>query len=271
MKKRFRILACLLALMLCLAGCAKSTDSNDSNDKDYYAAVAGTYTGALKDATPAYASEHLQLPMTVTLGADGKVSLTYYWASLPTAYTAEYTATASSVSFTINDKFESRVSEDADGNSIKVDATMVVSASLSDDLKTVTGNYTLTYTDASPTENGTIKVSRTPSGIVGIWHGVWLTNPMAANDYIDVTFASDGSFHVEGGDGDDGAFTFDGTWSLNGNSFTATSGALTVDGTTYDSGSYPATLDGNLLKDATYSITRPGHSYVGTWSLGKEL
>jgi uncharacterized repeat protein (TIGR02543 family) len=238
---------------------AKWVDSN-------IAAVAGTWTGLLKSTT--YVSHHINLPLSVKLGEDGKVSISWDYAGDIETHSSTYTASSSGVSFAITTDFDSPTTDGA-----KAAGTMTIVSTLSSDGQIASGTYNLDYVSATePDEEGTIKVAKTSSGLVGKWMGRWMNTAKTAEDYIEVEFKSDGTFSASGVDQSDVPFTFTGDWSASGTALSATriSSAL-IGSYTYSNGYFPATIDGNYLKSGTYSMLQGSTTYTGVWSLGKDL
>jgi uncharacterized repeat protein (TIGR02543 family) len=232
------------------------------------AALAGTWTGLLKSTT--YAAHHINLPLFVALTEDGKVTVSWDYAGEVETHSTTWSVTATGLSFSVTDKFESPTTE---GKTI--DATLSITSTLDSDGKTASGSYKIDYADASePDEEGTIKISSAFSGLAGKWMGQWYSvdadGKITASDWVEVEFKADGTFSVTV---DKGTTPFIGNWTTSGTVFNSTQTATTtIDGYTYSDGKFPATIKGNYLSGGSFSLTEDfGTVYKGTWSLGKEL
>jgi uncharacterized repeat protein (TIGR02543 family) len=238
---------------------AKWVDSN-------LVAATGTWTGLLKSTT--YVAHHINLPLSVKLGEDGKVSISWDYAGDVETHSSTYAATSTGVSFAITTDFESPT---VDGTMTA--GTMTVSSTLSSDGQTASGSYKIDYVSASePDEEGTIKISKASSGLVGKWQGRWMSTAKTAEDWIEVEFKSDGTFSASGVDQSDTEFDFTGDWSASGAALSATRiSSVLIGSDYYTDGYFPATIDGNYIQSGSYSMKNGSTTYTGVWSLGKDL
>jgi hypothetical protein len=270
MKERLRFLFVLLAL-LCLFGCAKSDGDPDSDNID----MKGTWTGLLRSLESDGVTESIVLPSSVVIGDDGSTSLSWYIGGSPETYTGTCTTTESGYTISIRGTFDTHTSETS--TPITDLGTLTSTGTLDSSGQIATGTYKLDYDSAAYADDtGDIKVTRAGNAdIAGTWKGTWLSTG-GFMDQISVVFKADGSFTVSGGSD----YTVDisnGTWSLSGTSFTASSsGGSVVDTspggstTTFLSGNYTAGLSGRCLISGTYSIgSASSGTATGSWSLGK--
>jgi hypothetical protein len=266
MNKRFLILAGLLALILCLSGCAK-----DSDDDEDIGDFANTWTGSLTStADPAMV---ITLPIVITIDKDGKTAISWHYANdVDTNTTDSCEVDGNKVSFAIKDTFDTHMDTPATST-----GTLSCTGTLGGD-SVIRGTYTLVYDTAGvASDSGTFAVSNQATSIVGTWKGAW----MAASGYSDnvtVVFKSDSTFTVSGGS--DYVIDIPGTWSISGTTFTASSangsvkyydnGSLT-DTDYFGAGSYSATANGSCLISGAYSVKDDPFTYTatGSWSLGK--
>jgi hypothetical protein len=266
MKNRFYILAGLLALTLCLSGCAKSSDDSDDDD---VAAFAGTWTGTLTStADPAM---EMTLPIVIKLDKNGSASLAWHYANdVETYKTDSYKIDGDEVSFKIRDTFDTNLEAPSPTTDT---GTLSCKGKLSGD-DIITGTYELDYDTAGiASDSGTIAVSNATTSIVGTWKGVW-QNGAGYSDVITVVFKSDKSFTVSGGSDYD--IDIPGTWYLSDDGFTAESAAGSAtdledsDTSDFSAGEYSATAKGSCLIGGSYTLhLDPSGITTGDWSLGK--
>lgn len=238
---------------------AKWVDSN-------LASLAGTWTGLLTVT----ASDPIVMPMSVVLAEDGKVTVSWDYAGDISTYSSTWTATATTLSLSITDKFESHTAENT-----MLDATLAISATLSSDGKIANGTFKVDYVTASePDEEGTVKISSVSSGLAGKWKGQWYSvdadGKKTASDWVEVEFKNDGTFSVTV---DELETPFTGSWTTSGTTFNSVqTNTTTIDGYTYSDGKFPATVKDNYLFGGSFSLKENGGTvYKGTWSLGKDL
>jgi hypothetical protein len=267
MKKRLIILAGLLAFMLCVSGCAKSSGDGDGGDGDV-GDIAGTWTGSLKStADPA---EPLTLPIVITIGKDGSASISWHYANEVSTYkTDSCEVNGNEISFAIEDTFDTHAATPASAA-----GTLSFKGSFDGD-DVIEGSYSLVFDTAGIAgDSGTIKVSNDDTRIVGTWMGVYQTSG-GHSDIIRVEFTGDHTFAVVSSEED---FEIFGTWSLSGTAFTASSATGTLyddDGLatgTFGSGTYGATANGSCLTGGVFTVhsSDPEESpATGGWSLGK--